>query len=160
MEQQLSLAADSANCTSSRLRARADKLRELSSNAKSWGSDIREAQDKLVRSVNKPLTVSTPVIQITPPNGKQFILSKHQPSRFFPLPNRLTPTPGYLCLPISFAKYRREFSPHVIFKCSFVVNNLANSLLSRLFFYASGGRIPFRILYLLIFAVFREFLFS
>jgi len=70
MEQQLSLAADSANCTSSRLRARADKLRELSSNAKSWGSDIREAQDKLIRSVNKPLSVTPPVIQITPPNGK------------------------------------------------------------------------------------------
>ena len=66
----LKLAAEDTECLSTRLRAKAEALKSLSVNAKSWEGDIKRANKNLKNRIDGSTSLqpqSTPKIDISPP---------------------------------------------------------------------------------------------
>ena len=69
MERNLLLAAEDSDCLSQRLKAKSQALRNLSSSAKSWESDIKKANKSLKEKIDNQNKTKPPIIHITPPIG-------------------------------------------------------------------------------------------
>lgn len=66
----LKLAAEDTECLSTRLRAKAEALKSLSVNAKSWEGDIKRANKNLKNRIDGSASLqqqSTPKIDLSPP---------------------------------------------------------------------------------------------
>ena len=66
----LKLAAEDTECLSTRLRAKAEALKSLSVNAKSWEGDIKRANKNLKNRIDGSSSLqsqSSPKIEISPP---------------------------------------------------------------------------------------------
>ena len=69
-DKSLLLAAENAECMSHRLRNKAQTLRNLSNNAKTWESDLKRASENLKVKIDTQSRVKTPVIHISPAPGE------------------------------------------------------------------------------------------
>ena len=69
-DKSLLLAAENAECMSHRLRNKAQTLRNLSNNAKTWESDLKRASENLKVKIDTQARAKTPVIHISPAPGK------------------------------------------------------------------------------------------
>ena len=73
----LKLAAEDTECLSTRLRAKAEALKSLSVNAKSWEGDIKRANKNLKSRIDGSASLqphSTPKIDISPPQIGKIII--------------------------------------------------------------------------------------
>merc|ERR1719334_2483247 len=77
MDKSLLLAAEDSDCLSTRLRAKAQALRNLSVTAKNWEHDMKRASQNLKQKVENKNQFKPPSIQITPPLGHP---REYQPS--------------------------------------------------------------------------------
>ena len=72
-DKSLLLAAENAECMSHRLRNKAQTLRNLSNNAKTWESDLKRASENLKVKIDTQARVKTPMIHISPAPGKNLL---------------------------------------------------------------------------------------
>ena len=68
-DKSLKVAAENADCMSHRLRDKAQALRNLSTHAKTWESDLKRASENLKVKIDTQARAKTPVIQLSPAPG-------------------------------------------------------------------------------------------
>ena len=74
----LKLAAEDTECLSTRLRAKAEALKSLSVNAKSWEGDIKRANKNLKNRIDGSASLqsqSSPKIDLSPPTIGKLLLA-------------------------------------------------------------------------------------